>query len=178
MPRNLPKSTLNLPNRHKNLTGQKRPKKPNVIWPSFKKKPKELQKAKNYKFGLKKVKLATLVHARSVVQALALFGLPKKQFLSSDGECVINFLACFSTSWARAFRAKLICVVSACTRAIYFPACFGQRLLAWRTCSPACTNSFCPNWSRLPHEGPPRRNFVTPQVNMLILGKLSFPIKN
>jgi len=105
----------------------------------------------------------------------------QKQFLSSDGEGVINFLACFSmktTSWARAFRAKLICVVSACTRAIYFPACFGQRLLAWRTCSPACTNSFCPNWSRLPHEGPPRRNFVTPQVNMLILGKLSFPIKN
>ena len=69
----------------------------------------------------------------------------------SDEEGVIHSLACFSmktTSWAGTIRAKLICVVSACTRVIYSPAGFGQRLLAWRTSSSASINSFCPNWSR------------------------------
>jgi len=43
VPRNLPKSCLNLPNRHKKYM---RPKKPNFIWPFFKnkKRPKELKK--------------------------------------------------------------------------------------------------------------------------------------
>ena len=75
------------------------------------------------------------------------------QFFSSDGEGVIHSPACCSlktTSWVGAIRAKLICVVSACTRVIYTRAGFGQRLLAWLTSEPTCTNSFCPNWSRLP----------------------------
>ena len=78
------------------------------------------------------------------------------QFLSTDGEGVIHSPACFSmktTSCAGAIRAKLICVVRACTRVIYSRAGFGQRLLAWLSSEPACTNSFCPNWSRLPQEG-------------------------
>ena len=72
------------------------------------------------------------------------------QFLSSDGEGVIHSPGCFSmktTSWA---GAKLICVVRACTRVIYSRAGFGQRLLAWLTSEPICTNSIYPNWSRLP----------------------------
>ena len=75
------------------------------------------------------------------------------QFLSFDGEGVIHCPACFSmktTSWAGAIRAKLISVVRACTRVIYSHAGFSQRLLAWLTSEPTCTNSFCPNWSRLP----------------------------
>jgi len=70
------------------------------------------------------------------------------QFLSFDGEGVIHSPACFSmkiTSWARAIRGKLICVVRAFTRVIYSRAGFGQRLLAWFTNEPTCTNSFCPN---------------------------------
>jgi len=57
---NLPKLSLNLPNRHQNLAGQKRP---NCIWLFFKneKYSKKLNKAKNYKPGLKKAKLATLM---------------------------------------------------------------------------------------------------------------------
>ena len=38
----------------------------------------------------------------------------------------------------------------ACTRVIYSRAGFTQSLLAWLTGKPTCTNSFCPNWSRLP----------------------------
>ena len=44
------------------------------------------------------------------------------QILSSDGEGITHSPACFSiktTSWAGAIRAKLICVVSACTRVTY-----------------------------------------------------------
>ena len=70
-----------------------------------------------------------------------------------DGEGVIHSPACFSiktTSWPGAIRAKLICVVRACTRVIYSRAGFSLRLLAWRTSEPTCNNSFCPNWSRLP----------------------------
>jgi len=91
------------------------------------------------------------------------------QFLFSDGEGVIHSPACFAmktTSWAGAIRAKLICVVRACTRVIYSRAGFGQWLLAWITSEPTCTNCFCPNWSRLPLEGSLRRNFFTPQVPM------------
>jgi len=45
VPRNLPKSPLNLPNRHKNLIRQNRPKKPNFIWPFFRhKKAKGIEK--------------------------------------------------------------------------------------------------------------------------------------
>ena len=36
MSRNLPKLSLNLPNRHKNWIGQKRSKKTNLIYPYFK----------------------------------------------------------------------------------------------------------------------------------------------
>jgi len=75
------------------------------------------------------------------------------QFLSSDGEGVIHFPACFSiktTSWVGVIRAKLICVVMACTRVIYSRAGFGQTLLAWLASEPTCTNSFSQNWSRLP----------------------------
>ena len=85
------------------------------------------------------------------------------QFLSSDGEVVIHSPACFSmktTSWAGAIRAKLMCVVRACTRVIYSRAGFGERLLAWLTSEPTCTNSFCPNWSRLPQEGSLWRNLL------------------
>jgi len=62
VPRNLPKSSLNQPNRHKKSKWLK--KKPNFIWPFFKnkKRPKALKKAKNYKIGLNKAKLATLFH--------------------------------------------------------------------------------------------------------------------
>jgi len=59
VPRNLPKSSLNMLNRHKYLSGQKTPKNPNFIWPFFK--TKVLIKGQNYKFGLKKAKLATLL---------------------------------------------------------------------------------------------------------------------
>jgi len=45
---------------------------------------------------------------------------------------------------------KLICVIRACTRVTYSRAGFGQKLLAWLTSEPTFTNSFCPNWSRLP----------------------------
>jgi len=75
------------------------------------------------------------------------------KFISSDGEGVIHSPACFSvktTTWAGAIRAKLICVVRTCTRVIYSRSGFGQKLLAWVTSEPTCTNSFCPNWSRLP----------------------------
>jgi len=71
---------------------------------------------------------------------------------SSDGEGVTHSPVCFSmktTSWAGAIRAKLIYLVRACTRVVYSRAGFGQRLLAWRTSEPTCTNPFCPNWSRL-----------------------------
>jgi len=34
--------------------------------------------------------------------------------------------------------------------AIVWSTRFGQRLLAWLTSEPTCTNFFCPNWSRLP----------------------------
>jgi len=46
VPRNLPKSSLNQPNRQKNLSGEKRSKKQNFIWPFFKnkKRPKALKK--------------------------------------------------------------------------------------------------------------------------------------
>jgi len=88
-------------------------------------------------------------------------------FLCFGGEGVIHSPACFSmktTSWAGAIRAKLICVVKACTRVIYpLGAGFGQRLLAWFTSEPTCTNSFCPNWTGLPLEGSLCRNCVTPQ---------------
>jgi len=75
------------------------------------------------------------------------------QFLSSDVAGVIHSPACFSmktTSWAGAIRAKLICVVRACTRVTYAPAGFDQKLLMWLISAPTCTNSFCPNWARLP----------------------------
>jgi len=75
------------------------------------------------------------------------------QFLSSDGEGVTHSPAYFlmkTTSWAGAIRAKLICVVRACTCVTYSRAGFGQRSLAWLASEPTCTNSFCPNWSRLP----------------------------
>jgi len=75
------------------------------------------------------------------------------QLLFSDREGVIHSPACFSmktTSWTGAIQAKLIIVVRACPRVIYSRAGVGQRLLAWLTSEPACTNSFCPNWSRLP----------------------------
>jgi len=64
VPRNLTKSSLNQPNQHKKSNW---PNKPNGIWPFFKniKKPKLLKKAKNYKFGLRKAKLATLQKTRS-----------------------------------------------------------------------------------------------------------------
>jgi len=55
---NLPKLSLNVPNRHKiELV-----KRPNFIWCFFKndKKLKDLNKVKNYKFSLKKAKLVTL----------------------------------------------------------------------------------------------------------------------
>jgi len=100
------------------------------------------------------------------------------QFLSSDGEVVIHSPACFSmktTSWTGAIRAKLICVVRACTRVIYSRAGFGQRLMAWLTSEPTCTNSFFPNWSRLSQEGSFRRNFVTPQITMGQFGKIFVP---
>ena len=77
-----------------------------------------------------------------------------RQFLSSDGEGVIHSPACFSiktTSWAGAIRAKMICVVRACTRMIYSRAGFGlKRLLGWIASEPTRTNSFCPDRSRLP----------------------------
>jgi len=57
---------------------------------------------------------------------------------------------CFWNDRGTIHRAKLIYVVSTCTRVVYSPAGFGQRLLEWLTGTPACTNSFCPNWSRLP----------------------------
>ena len=91
------------------------------------------------------------------------------QFRPSDRKGVIHSPTCFSmktTSWAGAIRAKFICVVSACTRVFYSRAGFVQTLLAWLTSEPTCTNSFCPNRSRLPQEGSLWRNFVTPQVNM------------
>ena len=47
-------------------------------------------------------------------------------------------------------RAKLVCIVRACTRLIYSRAGFGQRLLARPTGELTCTNFFCPNWLRLP----------------------------
>jgi len=105
------------------------------------------------------------------------------QFLSSDsgGEGVIHSPACFSmktTSWAGAFRTKLICVVMACTRMIYSRAGFGQRLLAWLTSEPKCTNSFCSNWSRLPLEGPLRRNLLHLRSSWVNLGRFLIPIKN
>jgi len=74
-------------------------------------------------------------------------------FLSFDQEGVIHSHACFSmktTSGAGAIHAKLISVVRACTRVIYTLDGFGQRLLAWLNSELTCTNSFCPNWSRLP----------------------------
>ena len=80
-------------------------------------------------------------------------GLFQLQILPSGGEGVIHSPACFlmrTTSRAGAIRAKLIWGFRACTRAIYSRAGFGERLLAWLTSEPACTNSFCPNWSRLP----------------------------
>ena len=58
------------------------------------------------------------------------------QCLSSDGEGVIHSPSCFSMkTWKPlgAIRAKLICVVRACTHVIYSRPCFGQRLLAWLT---------------------------------------------
>ena len=56
----------------KNLIGQK---KPSFIWPSFKNKKslRSWKKTKNYKFGLKKVKVATIfatVHRRSFNQLI------------------------------------------------------------------------------------------------------------
>jgi len=65
VPRNLTKSSLNLPKRQKKFNWPKRPKTPNFIWPFFQKKTKVLKKAKNYVFGLKKAKLATLQKTRS-----------------------------------------------------------------------------------------------------------------
>ena len=53
--------------------------------------------------------------------------------ISSDGEGVTHSPACFSmkiASWAGAIRAKLICVVRACTRVTYSRAGLGQKLLA------------------------------------------------
>jgi len=103
------------------------------------------------------------------------------QFVSTDGEGVIHSPACFSmktTSWAWAIRAKLICVVSACTRVIYSRAGFGQRFLAWLAIEPTCTNSFCPNWSRLPSEGSLWRNFVTLQVTIGQSGQIFVPLRN
>jgi len=80
-----------------------------------------------------------------------------------------------TSSWAEAIRAKLICVVRACTRVIYSRAGFVQELLAWLTSEPTCTNAFCPNWSRLPQEGSLWRNFATPQVTMAQFGKMFVP---
>jgi len=100
------------------------------------------------------------------------------QFLSSNGEGVTHSPACFSiktTSWAGAIRSKLICVVSACTRVAYSRAGFGQKLLARLASEPTCTDSFCPNWSRLPWEGSLCRDFVTPQVTMGQFGQMFFP---
>ena len=95
----------------------------------------------------------TLLTCSSRASVTATAGSFWLQFLSSDGEGVIHSPACFSmkaTSWAGDIRAKLICVVRACTRVICSSAGFGQRLLAWLISEPTCTNSFCPNWSRLP----------------------------
>ena len=100
------------------------------------------------------------------------------QCLSSDGEGVIHSAACFSmktTSWVGAIRAKLICVVRACTRVIYSRAGFGQRLPVWLTGEPTCTKSFCLNWSRLPQDGFLLRNFVTPQVTTGKFGQIFVP---
>ena len=63
VPRNLPKSSLYLPNRHKNSNWAKKAKKPGFICPFSKnrKKTKEVKIAKHYKFVLKKAKLETLL---------------------------------------------------------------------------------------------------------------------
>jgi len=58
---------------------------------------------------------------------------------------------------------------------IYSRAGFGQRLLACLNSESICTNSFCPNRSRLPEEGPSCRNFVTPQVTMGQFGQIFVP---
>jgi len=74
------------------------------------------------------------------------------EFLSSEVAGVIHYSACFlmnTMSWAAAIRPKLIYVFSACTRVIYSPVGFGQRLLAWLPIEPTCTNTFRTNWSRL-----------------------------
>jgi len=59
--RNLPKSSLSLPNRHKKSKWPKKAKKskPNFSWPFFKnrKRPMELKKGQKLQFGLKKAKL-------------------------------------------------------------------------------------------------------------------------
>jgi len=103
------------------------------------------------------------------------------QFLSSDGEGVMHSSARFSiktTSWAGAIRAKLICVLRACTRVIYSRAGFDlKRLLAWLTSEPTYINSLYRNWSRLPKEGSLCRNFVTPQVTMGQIGQIFVPYR-
>ena len=82
-----------------------------------------------------------------------------------------------TTSWAGAIRAKLISIVSAGTRMVYSRAGIRQSLLAWLTSSHACTNSFCPNWSRF-QEGNLCWNLLhhwSPRVN---LGRYLLPIEH
>jgi len=65
VPKNLPKSSLNLPDRHKKSNWPNKPK--NKLYLGFskiKKSQRTWKKAKNYKFGLKKAKLATLQQDR------------------------------------------------------------------------------------------------------------------
>ena len=64
VPRNLPKSCLNLPKRHKKSV---RPKKDKFYLAKINKGQRSRKKAKNYKFGLKKAKLATL-HTATVLR--------------------------------------------------------------------------------------------------------------
>ena len=111
------------------------------------------------------------------MQALALSG---QQFVSSDVAGVLDSFVCSSmktTSWAGAIRAKLISIVSAGTRMVYSRAGIRQSLLAWLTSSHACTNSFCPNWSRF-QEGNLCWNLLhhwSPRVN---LGRYLLPIEH
>jgi len=82
------------------------------------------------------------------------------------------------TSWAEAIRAELICVVRACARVIYSGVDFRQRLLAWLTSEPACANSVCPNWSRLPKRDLCEGILLHIRQPWVNLGKILFPTEN
>ena len=107
----------------------------------------------------------------------------QRQFLSSDVAGVIDSPTCFSmktTCWAGAIRTKH--AVSACARVMFPPAGFGQKLLAWLTSAPKCTNSFAQTGQSYFKEelctGILLFCFVTPQVTMDESGKFLFPIEN